>query len=145
MQSKAPTDLKKAPVKDVNLNLPVCRGGGGESRMMRQSEALCVFKPFSALLLHVLSKTALLSAPQAVRCEVWSEWGGGSMCEKREGTKEEGEGRGEGRGEGGGEDDGTGVEFTHPAGSAYYWHTCFSVMSHPCYGESERKCGFLSE
>lgn len=71
MQSKAPTDLKKAPVKDVNPNLPVCRGV--ESRMMRQSEALCVFKPFSALLLHVLSKTALLSAPQAVRCEVWSE------------------------------------------------------------------------
>lgn len=58
--------------------------GGVESRMMRQSEALCVFKPFSALLLHVLSKTALLSAPQAVRCEVWSEWGGGGACVKRE-------------------------------------------------------------
>lgn len=70
MQSKEPTDLKKAPVKDGNPNLPVCRGGNG---MMRQSEGLCVFKPFSALLLHVLSKTALLSAPQAVRCEVWSE------------------------------------------------------------------------
>lgn len=79
-----------------------------------------------------------------VRCGV-NEGGGGGMCEKREGTKEEGEGRGEGRGEGGGEDDGTGVEFTHPAGSAYYWHTCFSVMNHPCYGESEGKCGFLSE
>lgn len=31
MQSKAPTDLKKAPVKDVNPNLPVCRGGGKQN------------------------------------------------------------------------------------------------------------------
>lgn len=45
-----------------------------------------------------------------------------------------------GRGDGGTEDDGTGVEFTHPAGSAHYWHICFSVMSHPSYGGSERKC-----
>lgn len=43
------------------------------------------------------------------------------------------------------EDDGTGVEFTHPAGSAHYWHICFSVMSHPFYGGSERKCGIVSE
>lgn len=51
----------------------------------------------------------------------------------------------EGGREGWWEDDGTGVEFTHPAGSAHYWHICFSVMSHPSYGGSERKCGFLSE
>lgn len=38
------------------------------------------------------------------------------MCEKREGTEEGGE-RG---GEGGRQDDGTGVEFTHPAGSEHY-------------------------
>lgn len=45
---------------------------------------------------HVLSKTSLLSASQAVQREVWvSEGaGGGGMCEKREGTRG---GRGEGR------------------------------------------------
>lgn len=31
------------------------------------------------------------------------------------------------------DDDGTGVEFTHPAGSENYRHICFMVMSHPCY------------
>lgn len=58
-----------------------------------------------------------------------NEEGGGSMCEKRVGTKRGGEDRGEG-GEGEG-DDGTGVEFTHPAGSAHYWHIWLSVMTHP--------------
>lgn len=56
------------------------------------------------------------------------------MCGKRERTKEGGE-RG---GEGGRDDDGTGVEFTHPAGSDHYWHIYFSMMSHPSNGGSER-------
>lgn len=48
-------------------------------------------------LLHVLSKAALLSAPQAVRCEVWVSGGGGGggACVKRE-KAQKGEGRGEG-------------------------------------------------
>lgn len=96
---------------------------------------LCCFLCF---LLHVLSKTALLSAPQAVQCEVWVS-AGGSVCEKRDGTKWEGRQREGGREK---EDDGTGVEFTHPAGSAHDWHICFGVMSHSTsYGGSERKCG----
>lgn len=49
---------------------------------VKRDHSLLVF----CFLLHVLSKTALLSAPQAVQCEVWVN-GGGSMCEKREGTK----------------------------------------------------------
>lgn len=63
------------------------------------------------------------------------------MCEKREGTKKGREGRGGYRGE---EDDGTGVEFTHPAGSAHYWHICLDVMSHPSRGGREKMC-FVSE
>lgn len=47
--------------------------------------------------------------------------------------------RDEGRGGEGREDDGTGVEFTHPAGSVQYWHVCSSVMSHPSSTASERK------
>lgn len=60
------------------------------------------------------------------------------MCEKREGTKEGGE-------RGGRQDDGTGVEFTHPAGSEHYRHVYFSAMSHWSNGGSESKCGILSK
>lgn len=59
---------------------------------------------------------------------------GGIMCEKRQGTKRGGER------EGGREDDGTGVEFTHPAGSVHYWHACLGAMSHPCCHESGGEC-----
>lgn len=50
--------------------------------MMKWEEALAVVKPspskrvFVSLLLHVLSKLSVLSAPQAVQCEVWVREGG---------------------------------------------------------------------
>lgn len=90
---------------------------------------LCWFLWF---LLLVLSKAALRSAPQAVQCEVWVSEGG--SCVRREKAQK-------GRGEGGREDDGTGVEFTHPAGSAHYWHVCLGTMTHPSCLGNEGECG----
>lgn len=80
--------------------------------------------------MHVPGKAAALSAPQAVQSEVWVSEGG--SCVRRD-KAQKGEGRGR---EGGREDDGTGVEFTHPAGSVHYWHACLGAMSHPCCRES---------
>lgn len=56
-------------------------------------------------------------------------------------SEEEGEDRKKkGRGEGGSEDDGTGVEFTHPASSACWWHARLGSVTHPSRrgGEGER-------
>lgn len=127
-------------VKVVNLNLPVCKEESRTEKGLQYCQVRSLSAGSSGFCCMFLARQRrfLLLKLFSVRCG-WARRGGGGMCERREGTKGEGRGR-----EGGREDDGTGVEFTHPAGSAHYWHICLGVMSHPSCRGSEGGCGWYT-
>lgn len=116
----------------VHLSLPGrdrCRSPNLRSPSAAASSARCCM--FSAR-----RRCFLLLELLAVRCV--GKWGREHVWKQRRHI------RGGGGGGGWVEDEGTGVEFTHPAGSAHYWHICLAVMSHPCYCGGEIKWGFLN-
>lgn len=110
-------------VKAVNRSSPVCEEESWSEKGLQRGQvwSFCVGSSGFCCMFLARQHRFLLLKLFSVRCW-WAK--GGRACGRKEKAQK-------GRGEGGREDDGTGVEFTHPAGSEHYWHVCLAMMSHP--------------